>query len=391
MPFSVTSWFESQTLLQSPDNLVRKFYIGTSDYSEKVVKWPKFKKKWNDIRPITLNVQLANEDQEMNFMREDKTTMVQSCSLQIGYTHENSGDELITLFAGYSEKVKYRREMCELSIADKFKQLTERTIGDDDTPVTYTDTNYLPSDLAWYAVTSYGGYSALESTSNPDIDYAAYINWAEVFSGDSVYVNGEFSGEKCAEVLRKIGRYTQSAIYVQDNKITFHRFSVADSNQLTLNNDNIDDLIVEFDDDHTVNKQYVNGGWTVDSEYTITVWEEDTPSVNSFGLKEDTEEDEHIWYVTSGSCKNLAERIILTKGEPYDKLTIKTYMEGIIYLIGETIICTDPFHDIDGNYRIMEQEIDTKTGMVTFMCDQSQFLGAFILDVSTLNGPDTLI
>ena len=53
-------------------------------------------------------------------------------------------------------------------------------MGTEDAPITFTDSS-LPSDLFWAICVSYGGLSAVESTSNPDIDFAAYQEWAEVF------------------------------------------------------------------------------------------------------------------------------------------------------------------------------------------------------------------
>ena len=106
MPFDTTSWFIEQTLLKSSEP-VRKFTIGGSDYSDYVLKWPKFKKKWNDIRPLNFTINLSNDDQLFNFFIDDKTKLKQPVSLQMGYTHPTSGDELITLFAGVSDYVKY--------------------------------------------------------------------------------------------------------------------------------------------------------------------------------------------------------------------------------------------------------------------------------------------
>jgi len=391
MAYDVTSWFHEQTLLKSPNNLVRKFTIGSSDYSSRVSNWPSFKTSWNDIRAIKLNIRLANGDMGMNFLREDKTLLRQDTKVEFGYTHPTSGDELITLFAGKSERVKYIGESTELTIVDKFKQLTNRVMGSSDDPVSYTDSNYLPADIAWYAITSYGGYSDLRSSNNPDIDYDSWLAWSDVFSADSVLMQAEFDGQKSLEVLRKIGKHTLSAIYISEDRFTFHRFSTIDAAVSSFNNNTIDDLVLEFSDVEIVNKQYVFADYDVASKYhQTTVFDVATSSVNSFGLREETESDEKIWYVGSGSALNFAQRKLQVIRDPFDSVEMKTYLNGFARLVGETISIVDSFHEVDDIFRIMEQKININKGSIEFSVDRSQFAFPFILDTSTLGSFEVL-
>lgn len=391
MAYDVTSWFIDQTLELAPNNIVRKLIIGSSDYSERVTQWPSFKKSWNDIRPVSLTVTLANDDKALNFLRDDKTVLVSSATIQFGYTHPDSGDETIDLFTGTTDKVKYKSGAVEITVTDKFKRLTERIVGNDDNPVTYSGSNYLPSDIAWYLVTSYGGYSTVKSSSNPDIDYEAWLTWSNAFSLDATYANASFDGQKVSECIRKIGRMTRSAIFIKEDKISFHRFSAADSNQTSLGSGSILDMDLLFSDEDMVNKQYVYADYSVDSEYYQTVvFDASTSSINSYGLREEKEEDSNVWYVGSGPAINLAQRILSTDKVPFDKISINTTLVGITRLVGETIIVFDAFHGLDSGYRIMEQKIDVNKGIVSFEADKSQFLNPFILDTSTLNGPDAL-
>jgi len=391
MAYDVTSWFVEQTLLKTPQNLVRKFTIGSSDYSERVITWPKFKTVWNDIRSTKLNVKLANQDAGMNFMREDKTLLRQNVKFEFGYTHPTSGDELITLFAGKSERVKYQKETTEMTIVDKFKQLSDRVMGSSDVPIDYTSSDYLPADIAWYAITSYGGFDTTADSNNVDINYESWLEWASVFSADGVHMNALFSGTKVSEVLRKIGRHTLSAVYIAEDKLNFHRFSQADTNVTSFDNTNISDLILEFNDADIVNKQYVSAVYDVTSKFhTVTVNDVSTSSVNSFGLREDTEEDKNIWYVNSASAINLAQRKIQTGGEPFDSLLLKTNLTGFTRLVGETISIIDSFHSINDSFRIMSQKIDMDKAIVDFDVDKSQFTSPFILDTSKLDSADVL-
>ena len=545
MTYDVTSWFIDQTLLQTPNNLVRKFSIGSSDYSDRVITWPKFDVVWDGIRSVKLNVKLANQDSGMNFMREDKTLMRENAKFEFGYAGFNliqyseqigtspwvgpaiitnnfydapngehtasrfqnlgsiniykqqsytspiadqtytfgvwlkltagsfaadteafirisgdvagltinyigdelndewqyftvtgpanssptsiivqirtdvfstlaiwgaqlvtgtniehykiteattySEDELITLFAGKTERIKYQRETTEMTIVDKFKQLTQRVMGTSEIPVDYTGSDYLPADIAWYAITSYGGFDNVQSSSNVDIDYDAWLAWSNVFSADAVKMQGLFKGTKVIEVLRKIGRHTLSAIYISEDRLSFHRFSSRDLNVTSFDNNTISDLILEFNDADIINKQIVLADFNVDSDqYGVTVNDVSTFSVNSFGLREDIEEDGAIWYSNSASAINLAQRIILTKKEPFDSIRLQTNLSGFTRLVGESISIVDSFHSIDGGFRIMSQRIDMDKSSIEFNVDKSQYLIPFILDTSTLDSISVL-
>lgn len=608
MSYDVSSWFQQQAEQRAPDNIVRRFFVGSDDYSARVMKWPSLGKTWQDLRPITTTLKLANADNGMSFFREDKTNLRQNCAVEFGFakfgylycpnsndrasltpasgdvmqslTHSsytveafvycntydsgtprglvgrgaafsgftqvttdglsfitwpNSGAsqpiysydhqmpdwyhlvgrqnveslwmdfhvngtlvgtltidptpkqhgltdpyqvgwgnsqynpgskyevvryyegsisdenvqklangvdgvaetlaahydftetgslnasdvtginsyfilqnsatmvdsgenrvrgsriEKIKLFAGKTEKVKYHKEQIDITIADKFKQLTERVIGSNEIPVSFTASNYLPSDMAWYCITSYGGYSAIESTSNPDIDYSSFLTWAGVFSTSNIVMNAEFTGQKVAETLRKMARMTYSAIYIAEDKLTFNRFSLIDSHATILDASNIDDLVVEVDDTRMINKQNVYADYDVSSNsFNITCTDESSTSVDSFGVHEHIEKDETIWYTNSVGALDLAQRKVLIEGLPYDRLRVPTFVEGIARQVGESIQIEDTFHNIEGGYRILEQNISLETGRTELTVDRSQIFGGFTLDASSLDGADVL-
>lgn len=392
MTHQVSSWFIDQTFKKSPDNIVRQILIGTSDYSDYVMKWPTFKNEWNKLRPSSITIQLANENKDFNFFRTNKLILNTEAELKFGYTHPQSGDELISLFLGKTDNVKYSNELVDITILDKFKQLTERVVGSSDEPVNFTGSNYLPADIAWWLITSYGGLDGTKSSVNTDIDYDSWLSWWNVFSADSVFMNASFDGQKVNECIRKIGRHTYSAIFVHENKITFDRFTLADTFVNSFNDNTIIDLKLEFSGEEIINKQYIFADYDQTSDFhQTTVFNEVTASINSYGLRENNEKDDNIWYVGSGPALNAAQRVTSVQGEPNDKLTLQSPLMGIVKLVGEIVTVADSFHNIDGSYRIMRQAFDTDKGMITLDVDRSQVFGGFILDTSTLDGPDVLI
>ena len=391
MAHEVTSWFQLQaeSKISVP---VRKFIMAGSDYSDRVMSWPSFKISWDEVRPVRLALNLANEDKALNYIRADKTNMQNSCALQIGFTHPTSGDELLNVFNGQIDAVKMSDGSVKLTLVDKFKTLAERVIGTSEIPVDYTTSNYLLSDIGWWICTSHGNLSSIESTSNPDIDYASFQNWAAVMSGDSVLVNARFTGMRVLEALRKVARVSQSAVFQEEDKIRFHRFSLVDSYGTILTKDEIIKTTLSIDDKDIVNRKLVMLDYDTTSRYhRSTVIDQNSSSVNSFGLREGVEKDAALWYVNSASALNFAQRDILVKKLPYDKMQVRTTLVGMLRSVGEMIYVSDEHLDISAEaYRVMNRSLSMGTGMVTFNGDASQLFGGFVLDTSSLDGNDVL-
>lgn len=299
------------------------------------------------------------------------------------YTPESTQDE-IEMFAGTIKSIGYKSEICTMNIVDKFQQLSDRLVGTSDIPADFTTSNYLPSDIAWDCITSYGGMDSTQSTANTDIDWTSFQEWAAVFSGDTVYMQASFDGQKVTEVLRKIAHQTHSAIFVSDDKVTFKRFGIADANVTSLGGDILYDVELDFRLDDIINRQVVAGDFVVGSTHQFSIVQANSTSVNSFGAKEDQIEDENLWYVTSLSAINLAQRRLYSNADPDDRLKAKTGMVGLPRTIGETVTIIDDFHSISESYRILEYEFDMDKTEATFGADRTQVTGQFILDTSSL-------
>lgn len=380
--YSVTSWFIDQTQLKvaSP---VRKFTVAGSDYSSRVTKWPSLRRAYSDIRPVNISVELANEDQGMNIFRDEPLNLLADCALKMGYTHSTSGDELITLYSGTIDRVLYRRGSLTVQMLDKFKQFTERVVGSSNSPAAYVGSNYLPSDLAWWLCTSHGGLSAATSVNNPDIDYAAFSEWAAIFSGDSIFVQGRFEGPKVTEALRKVARYTDSGIWIEGDKVTFARFAEAGSLETVVTGDNIVDLELSIDDSTVVNKQHVYADYDVNSRYwKLDITDTDSTSVNSYGLREEVEKDESIWYVSSATALNTAQRRVLFGATPYQEYNLTLPLVTLPRQIGEMLRIDDDFLGVNSGeaWRIMEYSLDMNNGRMNVKADSSRLAQPFILD-----------
>jgi hypothetical protein len=301
-------------------------------------------------------------------------------------------DELISAFFGTSEKVTLGNGKVSVMATDKLKPLTERIVGTSNSPAIFSSSILLGSDIFWTLCTSYGGFSSVQSTSNPDIDYAAFQAWASVFSGDTVLMRARFEGTKVSEALRKLADMTQSAIVLNNNKLTPSRFTTVNTNISSLDDRHILKLSVSIDDSDMVNKQWVYADYRPESQYwTIACFDTRSASVNSFGLRERIIQDEAVWYVNSANAINMAQRIMQTAGLPYDHIDVETPLIPLHHLIGETVVTVDAQIGVTEGWRIMGSRLDMDAGQMLLNIDGSQINTPFILDVSTLDSSDILL
>lgn len=397
MGYTPSSDFQLELERKTP-TILRRFTIGNSDYSSFVSKWPTFRQTTTDIRPKNVTINLSNEDGTFNFFEEEKTNLRNTCKIRMGVEFGMVGsEELITMFQGTGERVRYRRGAMDYTIVDKWTQLSERIVGDTSSPVEYIGSDYLLPDLVWWLVTTHAGYSAIKADNNPDIDWEAFEAFAKVFSEDSVFVNASWDGQKITEALRKIARMSDSSMYVtytdSETKLSFNRFTFTSSEVLTLTPSNgIVDLSLTIDDRDAINKMIVYGDYDVSSDqFGFVVHDESSVSVDSFGLREELEKDENIWYVTSATALNFAQRITLVKDVPYNKLNVRSTLLAMTKQAGEAVEINDTLLGFGQAFRILERTVNMDTGQVDLKGDASAFFDGFTLDVDSLDVTDKLL
>ena len=392
MSISVSSWFIDQ-LNSASSSPKRTFSVGGSDYTSRVVKFPTVKRTAYDIRVSDVSISLANDDGHFNFFYANVYTTQKSANLQMGFTHSTSGDELIPVFTGYLKKVSYSKTACSLTFQDKMWSFSERQIADEDNPVTFT--GIIPSDIAWTLCTCYGGLSNIASTSNADLDYDSFLAWASVFSRDNIVCTARYEEEKVKQALSNLAKMTDSAIWTEgDGKIRFKRFVEADSKDLVLSEDEIVELSIDIEDLRLINKQYVYGNYVVNSEmWGLKVYDINSSSVESYSLREDTMKDKTIWYTSSATAINMAQRQISLYSDIPRRFNIDIPLIGIYQQVADTVRITDSFLSItsDSAWRIMEWKLNMDNGSVACEIDGAAVLEPFYLDIDILDGTKVLI
>jgi hypothetical protein len=389
--YSVSSGFQSTANAKNA-KWSRQLIVGNSDYSAHVIKWPIVRKTWNTVSPGTVSIDLANEDRCLNFIFNAPINLELSCSLGLGFQYAVGSSEYLTVFQGRVDNIQYARGAATLTLVDKFAALSQTVVGDPASAQAYTGSSYLVHDMAWYLCTSYGGFSALTSTSNPDIDYTAFTSWSSLFSADNTRLQASFSGQRITELLQKISNLTQTSIYPENGKLKFVRWLLSSVPSFTFSDGNVIEPTVTVDQRSIVNEFYVSGAYsTGNSAYAITVVAADSSSVNSFGSHEDTSVEKNIWLVDSLSASNLAQRMVFTFAQPWPNYDVPAPWSALPVTVGDTVLYNDSLLQVSSlGQRILSEAVDMSTGIKTFSMNRSQYRQPFTLDISALDSSDVL-
>lgn len=380
----VTSWFVDQLNLQT-SSPKRKLLIGTSDYSSRVTRWPTVRRTLNDLRSVTLAINLDNADGNLNTFFQNTYTLPNSTSLEFGFTHPTSGDELIPMFVGNMIDVSYTREQCSIKVRDNLWDFTQRTVGASNAPVT---DDALASDILWWLITSYGGLSNVQSTSNPQVDWTSFNAMAATFSQDNTTCSVRYTGEKITEAIERAAKYLQISVWAEgDGKIYFKGVTVAGSLDPVIT-DTIESKI-DVKSQRLVNRQFVNFDYSPDSDYWQSqVFDQSTTSVNTFGLHENLIEDDSIWFTDSATALNIAQRKVLVLADPPRTFTIDTVPKQIFHQLADTFRFVDSFFNVTSNlpYQATELNFNLDSALTTWKLDSTSVFVGFYLDVSCLDG-----
>jgi hypothetical protein len=198
---------------------VRKFFIGTSDYADRVIKWPTISRTTNQLKATQVSIELANADMAFNNYYANLYTMVNTCNIWIDSHH---------LFNGQIEEVQYNDQKCIIRAKDKAYKFGDITMGivpselipyagfpNDDYPTGN------PAYLGWW-ILDYLDFDDSEAEYNHDIDCTAWGLWKDGFEVNGITIAAEYRGEKLSDCFQQLADMTNSDIWVtREGKIKF--------------------------------------------------------------------------------------------------------------------------------------------------------------------------
>lgn len=395
MAQSVSSWFYEQLYNKNSEPVV-KLFIDNSDHSERVLKWPVIKQDTERIYPTSSSVTLVNADGLYNDFYSELIAFNKECQLQFGFTHPESGEEVYNYFTGHVRKVSFSKQTeLKIDIFNKFYDLSKVKVGSTSDPASYG--NQIPTEIVFSILTDYAGLDSVRSSSNADINWTWFNDWAASFSTDNITAEAHFTGEKVLDALASIANMTDSVIWVaRGGKFKFERFTEATSNETLFNEGEYSDLKVSIDGTVVVNRQYISLNYSVASDY----WEDqvvsvNTFSVNSYGLQEDIRESENFWFVDSVDALVQADRRLSRFATPPRKFELTLPMFASILSPADSLRFVNSFYSVNSSqsWRIYNKEVSLNPKkFYTKMATNEGFVGdAFYLDIHFLDGDEFLL
>jgi len=291
---------------------LRQLWINSVDFSDRVMKWPSFRRDIGQVKPVSLTIPLSNADKTLNYFINSYGMFSTPAVITYGINDPACGDEYMTLFRGTIETVDQKNSVLNVGLMDKFKSFGEIKLGTSETPLSYVSSNYFPGDLVWEVITVEGGLDSTLSAANIDIDYDSWVAWKTLFEDDNIRTTGEFSGAKLIDVMQEMADLYDSVMTLERSRLTFSRrdFTQPDSVILLVDGD-VKSTSVEFDDKRIVNEHFTKGDFnTVAGLYETTGEAVNAGSQTRNGLRTETLEPDGVWLVGQVANDNLSDRIV---------------------------------------------------------------------------------
>ncbi len=383
MTYSVSSGFIS-TAKQNTAPFKRLVTIAGSDYSSRVIRWPQFQNVSDRINIDNVSLNFANTDQVFSHFPANPALMEQQVLVKIGFDYSTSSTEYITLFDGKVDSFRMIGGSIQINAVNKFAQLSNRTIGSVTTPTNYTGSDYAPSDLAWYLITSHGGLSAITSTSNPDIDYAAYTSWTAANSASPMLFRARFQGERAIDATERLAKASRSSVLIENGRLKFIQIPSTPGTLVdSFTYDNTIQSDVLFDKRAMFNRYYVGADLDVTSQYfKTTVVAANSASVNSYSARDSNLWDKTVWHANSTSAQRLADFWVTAYGTPKAQATVRTPLATAFVGIGDSVTFMDSNSNIYGSFAVKRETIDMEGATKTYLLENvSQNVTPITLDL----------
>ena len=372
MPLNVTSWWidQARKTASAPQ---RRLTIGGTDYSEQVLRWPELSYRDSAVDLGGANVTLANHQRDFQFFVDCDVHLVTSVGIELGWTHPQSGTEYASLFAGQPTTLNFEEHgrVLRLSLAGKTRKLMDDRMGSEveSEGLDFTTSAHHPADLAWTLVTCYGRLSSVQSTSNPDVDYALWQEWQEQDIIRDLRVKSYLTGQKVAEVLDVLATMSSRLANVQGDRLRFtDLFQPWSEAHDVLRHEAIIGASLELDAQDITTLFFAEANYTVnDRKYSVSATRVNSAAEADFGRRSGRFSSAYVWFNSQDDAQYLAEDRVRREHRPQPVLSLEaTLAGGVQYRVGEVYTLTDSFLGIDSeDFRVTEQHIGLDQGAVS--------------------------
>jgi len=219
---------------------------------------------FRDARDISVNgIQIELEDSDSSWAYlVNSAGLKRKGRLDLEVSALGSSASL-TLFQGRGDSFEFISSKVNLNLADRLAKALRGQLGSGFWPIAFIESTWNPADLVWALVTSYGGLSALQSTSNPHISYSDWQNYKTACSSRQFQIQAFFQGEDLISPLQEIAKITDSIFFVNnEGKLVCKKLETATQVAEIGSAEYIADPIIRLDYENFFNFAAVTWGWT---------------------------------------------------------------------------------------------------------------------------------
>jgi len=396
MSVAISSFFKSKLSATTVNSIIKRVYIGSNVLSG-YLDFGSVTYTSRDVigGDMSINLDALDSSNNISLLNLNKSFLLQPASMQFGFNTDTGGEDLIEFFKGEFREARYSKGKMQIRLKNLLYGLGKKEVGTVDSPVDFTGSNYNPADLVWTVQVSYGLLSDIKSSSNPDIDYNSWLTWHDTMAGDSITVKAYFDGQTVPEILEKTRDLTDSLIWEgTENKLFYARWTGATSETHIVTDSHIigDPEIIETADS-ILNQITVKLNYNVTSDsWGGEITRINSSSVNSFGTQDFTFDDKKIWFTTSATAINLADRLVFRRKEPNVSIKVPVnfdFIDTTLNEIGENVEFSWGMYGIDRKQMtLLGMEFDFDKFILTLDIDEGFGFSSgrafgFILDDAT--------
>lgn len=410
---SVSSWWLGQALRSGGAGLIRRCYFtddagGVFDLSHRVLQWPTISYAAGRLAAHKVDVELAGytpRSTDHYFLQMQLTSNSwmklfhtdSRLTLELGFTHPQSGQEYLTLFNGRVSACDYSKGRIQLSARGVDNRLEDTMLGTEGNPMLIgcqSNSAYWlsPHSVAWTVCASCG-LDTTTGTANPDIDWTAWVAWLGTFSAhyQNTSVVAVLTGQNGASVLAEIAKQTHSVIgFDMLGRLTVaRRNGPPRSGSPVVGFDHILDLRYKADRERSNNYLTIMGHYLPGSGGIGGTWHggSDINQFNTFmgptyGYRHDRWQSEHFFFCVNTAAHVQAHQYLgisstsmpASQKRFFPAVRLSLPLAGVILELGGGMRIVDSWMGVDSGteWLVTGKTISMETGRVDLDGEERQ-------------------
>lgn len=369
MSLTVSSAFIRHSRAQRAEPL-RRFTLGGRDCSADVLRWPTLRFRADTIDLGTTTVQLSNVGRGYDALVDDPHGLSTSCELALGFALADGGTEYLSLFTGAPSNAAFDDggTRLRLQLQGRTRRLSDASLGaaTESGGLDFTTSAHHPAELAWTLVTCYGGFSAVASDGNPDVDFAEWQAWQDADRVRDVRVRAYLTGERVYRVLETLAVMDARTISVRNGRLRFRdAVQPFSATAPVLPAEVMLDWAVTLDPADLTNHFFVEAAYDpAKGTFTAQYTKVHSASEAEHGRHSGRFSSRGVWFAGQADARYLAEDRVRFGHALAPRLRVRTPLAGgLEHGVGEVVTWAGSGFGLAGRlFRVLEQAVDLEAG-----------------------------